>query len=92
MKRIPPHIAIMALILVLLVGFGIRVFLDPVPQGKLDQLRKGMSKEEVRQILGSPTRDYGYQWTYERTFVFGYINIHWLEDETYDGKFNYERF
>jgi len=52
-----------------------------------------MSQEEVKKILGKPTKIYSSgQWTYTKPFVFGYVNIHWQLDGTYDGDFNYERF
>ena len=60
---------------------------------RLHRLRKGMTQDEVRAVLGSPTKVYGSdQWTYQRRFVFGFANIHWQADGTYDGEFNYERF
>ena len=52
-----------------------------------------MTQEEVRKILGPPTKIYGgTEWSYERPFVFGYVNIQWQSDGTYDGQYNYERF
>lgn len=79
--------------LVLLAGLLIRAFGDPVPPERLKQLRKGMSQEQVRAILGGPTQRYGDgQWTYKRPLVFGFVNIHWQEDGTFDGEVNYERF
>jgi len=51
-----------------------------------------MTKDAVRSILGPPSKMYDSgQWTYERAFVFGFVNIHWQSDGTYD-EFNYERF
>jgi hypothetical protein len=89
MKRLIPIVVVVGL----LAAVGIRAFLDPVPMGRLQRLRKGMTKDEVRQLLGEPTKDYGSsQWTYQRPFVFGFVNIHWQADGTYDGEYNYERF
>ncbi|MDD2235770.1 MAG: outer membrane protein assembly factor BamE [Kiritimatiellae bacterium] len=69
------------------------IFQKPVSQDKLDSLQKGMSKEEVRHILGPPTKEYTTgQWTYSRPFVFGYINVHWDEADNYPGWYNVERF
>ena len=67
-------------------------FQPPVPASKEGQLRKGMTQVEVRKILGEPTKVYPGQWTYTKPFVFGFVNIHWQSDGTYDGDFNYERF
>ena len=90
MKRFVPHLIGLGL-LVLVIA---RAFSDPVPMEKLAHLRKGMTKDEVRKILGPPTKTYGSdrQWTYERPFVFGFVNIHWQADGTFDGEVNYERF
>ena len=38
-----------------------------VPSRKLAQMRVGMTKEEVRQLLGSPRSDRGNAWQYSRT-------------------------
>jgi hypothetical protein len=77
----------------LLAALCFRAFLDPVPMEPLRSLRKGMTRDEVRKFLGPPTRTYDSgQWTYQRQLVFGFVNIHWQEDGTYDGEFNYERF
>ena len=59
---------------------------------RLQRLRKGMTKEEVRQTLGEPTKIYDGQWTYQRPLVFGFVNIHFHADGTYVGEYNYERF
>src|SRR5689334_8555072 len=89
MKRLVPILVAVGLMAVLC----IRAFSDPVPLENLQRLRKGMTKEEVRVILGAPARTYGSdQWTYQRPLVFGFVNIHWKADGTYDGEFNYERF
>lgn len=91
----------------LVAGLGVRAFLDPVPMERLQRLRKGMTQAEVRQVLGQPSRIYpdglnyaingsnyttSTQWTYQRPLVFGFVNIHWQADGTYDGQYNYERF
>ena len=68
-------------------------FQSPVPISRLELLRKGMSQQEVRAILGDPTQEYGQgQWTYKKPFVFGFVNIHWQGDSTYIGEYNFERF
>lgn len=72
---------------------GWRAFLDPVPVDRLDLLKKGMTKAEVEATIGKPTKAYDSgQWTYTRPMVFGYVNIHWQSDGTYNGNYNYERF
>lgn len=89
MKRYIPLLVIAGLI----AAVGLRAFSDPVPMERLRRLQKGMTQDEVRAILGPPTKIYGdRQWTYERLFVFGFVNIHWEADGTFDGEFNYERF
>ena len=61
----------------------LRLFSDPVPMERLHRLRKGMTEDEVRSILGPPTKVYDSgQWTYQRPFVSGYVNIHWGADGT----------
>jgi len=82
---------------VIVIGFfvaiGVRAFLDPIPIQRLERLRKGMNRDEVREVLGEPTKIYERgQWTYKRFLVFGFVNIHWRADGTYDGEYNYERF
>ena len=74
------------------VVIALRAFSDPVPADKLKRLRKGMSQDEVRAILGNPTKVYPGQWTYKRMLVFGFVNLHWLPDGSFDGHVNYERF
>ena len=71
----------------------IRAFGDPVSPERLKQLQKGMAKEKVRAVLGELTKRFGLgQWTYKRPMVFGFVNIHWQDDGTFDGEVNYERF
>ena len=77
----------------LLAAFCLRAFSDPVATERLHRLRKGMTQDEVRSVLGPPTTIYeSGQWTYQRRLVFGYVNIHWQADGRDDGDFNYERF
>ncbi len=77
----------------LIAALAMRAFTAPVPKDRLQQLRKGMTKDEVRRALGEPTKAYEHgQWTYRRPLVFGFVNIHWQTDGTYDGEYNYERF
>lgn len=92
MKGLAPGIALVVVVGLLAVP-GIRALSDPVPMELLSRLRKGMTRAEVQSILGPPAKmfDSG-QWTYQRPLVFGFVNIHWQEDGTYDGDFNYERF
>lgn len=92
MRRLYPYLVMLTVIVALTVIVGLRAFLEPVPREQLEQLRKGMTKDEVRRILGEPAEDYGGQWTYARPLVFGFVNIHWLTNGTYNGEYNYERF
>ena len=83
------------LLVMFVVGAAVcfRAFSDPVPREHLHRLQKGMTQAQVQSVLGPPTKIYDSgQWTYERPLVFGYVNIHWQGDGTYDGEFNYERF
>jgi len=74
-------------------GFAFYAFQDPVRKERLEQLQAGMTKEQVKSILGAPSKEYPRgQWTYKRALGFGYVNIHWKADGTYDGQYNYERF
>ncbi len=74
-------------------ALGVRAFQAPVPLKKLSQLKNGMTQMEVKAILGEPSKiSSSNQWTYERSFVFGFVNLHWEANGTYDGNYNYERF
>lgn len=87
MKRLLVLIAIGAVAVLIF-----RSLSHPVPAHRLYQLRKGMTQEEVRAILGPPTKTFpSGQWTYQRPFVFGHLNIHWHTNGTF-GAFKYERF
>lgn len=92
MNRLVPVLA-SVVIVGTLVALCFRAFSDPVPVERLKRLQQGMSQDEVRSIIGQPARIYqSGQWTYERRLVFGFVNIHWREDGTYDGEFVFERF
>ena len=92
MKRLVP-VLVLLVVVGLLAALCLRAFSDPVPMELLQSLRKGMSQDDVRSVLGPPTKVYGSgQWTYRRQLIFGFVNIHWQADGTYDGEFNYERF
>jgi hypothetical protein len=92
MKRLVP-VLVGVVFVGLLSTLCLQVFSDPVPMERLRSLRKGMTKDEVRSLLGPATKIYETgQWTYKRPLVSGFVNIHWQEDGTYDGDFNYERF
>jgi hypothetical protein len=88
MKRLISTLVVVGLLTALVV----RAFSAPVSMRKLQQLRRGMTQDEIRAVLGEPSKIYGSQWTYRRQLVFGFVNIHWQGDGTYDGEFNYERF
>lgn len=91
MKRLLP-VAVVLVILGLIVTLCLRAFSDPVPIARLQKLQKGMTQDEVRSVLGPPSAVYEGQWTYQRQLVFGFVNIHWAADGTFDGEVNYERF
>jgi hypothetical protein len=89
MKRYVPVLVTV----VLVTAVSLRALSDPVPMERLRRLQKGMTPDEVRAILGPPAKIYDSgQWTYRRPLVFGFVNIHWQTDGTFDGEFNYERF
>ena len=91
--RSPVPVLLGVVVLGAIAAFCIRAFSDPVPTELLHRLKKGMTQDEVRSILGPPTTIHeGGQWTYKRVLVFGYVAIHWQSDGTYVGEFNYERF
>ena len=68
---------------------GIRAFQPPLSLAKLESVKPGMSPSQVREILGTPTREYpsqsyevkgvnyqtGAQWTYQRFLTFGCFNV-----------------
>lgn len=83
----------MAGCMLLLIGLVARAFVSPVSHEALNALRPGMTPDEVRALLGSPSEVYSTgQWTYSKALVFGYVTIHWRDDGTYDGEYNFERF
>ena len=54
---------------------------------------QGMTPAQIAEALGEPSKKYDSgQWTFKRPMTFGFVNIHWQEDGTYDGHYNYERF
>jgi hypothetical protein len=56
----------------------------PVNMAKLEQLRAGMSKNAVRQILGEPTVVRGkHEWSYERMLSWPILYIYFDKKETY---------
>lgn len=91
-SRRPKRIGILVVVVALTAAVCMRAFSDPVPMKHLQKLRRGMTKDEVQRILGSPSKVYDGQWTYQRPFVFGFVNIHWQANGTFDGDYNYERF
>ena len=83
----------MAGCMLLLIGLVAHAFVSPVSQDALTELRPGMTPDEFRVLLGSPSEiDSKGQWTYSKALVFGYVTIHWRADGTYDGEYNFERF
>lgn len=87
------RLMIAAILIVISGSFLLRLYQDPTPSDRLELLKKGMPKEQVKSILGPPVKEYDYgQWTYSRPLVFGFVNINWQNDGTYDGEYNYERY
>ena len=87
------RLLIVAILIVISGSLVLRLYQQPVPFDKLESLKKGMTKDQVRAILGPPAKEYEHgQWTYSRPLVFGFVNIHWQDDDTYDGAYNYERY
>lgn len=83
--------------LALIVAFFAHVFvLPPVSQSKLDRLNKSMTRAEVLEMLGKPTRKMGPDgsaWQYSVFLRFGYVDI--VFDHPTAGNFsryNYEEF
>lgn len=86
-------VKILAVFLVLLVFGGFYALQPPVDETKLQLLQKGMNKAQVEGILGTPTKVYSSgDWQYSKPLVFGFVNLSWEKDDTYDGEYNYERF
>ncbi len=85
----PAWLLVPILIMLGLLVLWIRALSDPVPMDRLHRLRKGMTQDEVRSILGRPTEE--GRWVYYRPLVFGWVEIHWLSDGTY-AEFNFERY
>lgn len=91
--NIEKRIILVCVVVALGVALAIRAFQQPVQPSRLAELKPGMTKTEVEAVLGKPTKVYASgQWTYRRPLVFGFVNVHWQEDGTYDGEYNYERF
>ena len=64
-----------AIAVAVVVSLSIRAFQPPILLTKLGTVKPGMSESQVREILGSPTRIFPRQWTYERFLTFGYVNV-----------------
>jgi len=92
LKRFAPLLVII-LVVGLLAALNHRAFSEPVPIDRIKSLQKGMTQDEVQSILGPPSKIHeSGQWTYQRAWVLGFVNIHWKSDGTFNGDFNYERF
>lgn len=87
------RLLIAAILIVISGSLLLRLYQEPIPSDRLELLKKGMTKDQVRAILGPPVIEYDHgQWTHSRPLVFGFVNIHWQNDGTYDGEYNYERY
>ncbi len=84
-------IALLSGCLVVIAVLGIKhAFEPPVPLKKVGAIKQGMTEQQVRQILGAPTRVYpsgrvyavkdtnyveAGRWIYTRFLTFGYVNV-----------------
>lgn len=89
-----------------LVFLFVRAFQPPVDLSKLELLKRGMTAEEVTEILGQPSRiipggrQYSVrgtnyctspQWVYQSPLKFGYVNVGMTTNKTFGGA-DYEEF
>jgi hypothetical protein len=75
---------------VLLCLIGMWVFSDPFPQDRLEELKVGMTREQVKKVIGNPTRNSGGLLTYSRFMKIGSVDIFFDENDRYTG-YRYER-
>jgi hypothetical protein len=79
MKPIPPAVKAIGLILllsVMVIAWAIWNFNQPpFDLARLQQLRPGMSQQEVRQILGPPKSDFGDHWAYSRSMAWPIVYV-----------------
>ena len=69
---------------VVTIAFAARTVLGPViPRPQLEQLKKGMTKSEVRAILGDPKVIDGSQWIYTRWANPGWVEVYFDADERF---------
>ncbi|NLE37590.1 MAG: outer membrane protein assembly factor BamE [Pirellulaceae bacterium] len=71
---------------VIVVTWGVYVVAGPVvPRSQLRQLKQGMSKSEVRAILGNPeTAEEDQQWVYSRWGNPGWVEVHFDAEGRFD--------
>jgi hypothetical protein len=55
----------------------------PFDLARLQQLRPGMSQQEVRKILGAPKSDYGDHWAYARFMAWPIVYIRFDESNRF---------
>ena len=66
---------------VAIVAAASSVLIGPaVPKHLLQQIEIGMTKSEIKTIMGPPTRSYGnHEWQYSRTGNVGWVEI-WFDE------------
>ena len=75
-----------------LIDAAVRPSGPPVPLEVLDQLKEGMTKDEVREMVGPPTKVWPHgDWYYSRFLRFGYVNIDFDDNGVFLG-YEYEEY
>lgn len=70
-------LGLIILLSVLVIAWAIWNFdQPPFDLARLQQLRPGMSQQEVRQILGAPKSDYGDHWAYSRSMAWPIVYVY----------------
>lgn len=69
---------------------GVWVFSDPFPRDRLEELQVEMTRDEVKKVIGHPTKSSGGHWSYSRFMKIGSVNIAFDDEDRYTG-YRYER-
>ncbi|HBO45266.1 MAG TPA: hypothetical protein DD670_15325 [Planctomycetaceae bacterium] len=74
------------LLAVIVIALGVYVMAGPVvPRSHLRQLKQGMSKSEVRAILGNPeTAEEDREWVYSRWGNPGWVEVYFDAEGRFD--------
>ena len=78
--------AVVIVVSIVVLGFAAlmwRINQWPVDLDDLDRLEVGMSKDEVRAIVGRPKYDSGSSWTYEQTLSWPLVYIYFDDDNRF---------